>query len=86
MSSGPLGRWLRFSVVGLYVELMIQAIDGWPLALCNVLQPARHFWRVLPPGAERLNRTGADIVRCKGGHFQEPVHRSGDEQVIYLYE
>ncbi|EBN6689478.1 hypothetical protein DX244_22175 [Salmonella enterica] len=31
-------------------------------------------------------RTGADIVRCKGGHFQEPVHRSGDEQVIYLYE
>ena len=31
-------------------------------------------------------RTGADVVRCKGGHFQEPVHRSGDEQVIYLYE
>ncbi|EAB2361346.1 hypothetical protein JN34_20240 [Salmonella enterica] len=31
-------------------------------------------------------RTGADVVRCKGGHSQEPVHRSGDEQVIYLYE
>ncbi|NHJ45646.1 hypothetical protein FBT42_22010 [Salmonella enterica subsp. enterica] len=31
-------------------------------------------------------RTGADVVRCKGGHFQEPVHRSGGEQVIYLYE
>ncbi|HAN5088111.1 TPA: hypothetical protein MA324_004970 [Klebsiella pneumoniae] len=24
--------------------------------------------------------------RCKGGHYQEPVHRAGDEQVMCLQD
>lgn len=42
--------------------------------------------RVAMGATSGICRTGADIVRCKGGHFREPVHRPGDEQVIYLYE
>jgi len=43
-------------------------------------------------GARRLATGGTYAVfeparpsgRCKGGHSLEPVHRSGDEQVMYL--
>nr|AZZ88319.1 hypothetical protein [Citrobacter freundii] len=48
------------------------------LAVYKVLNPARHLWRELLPGAKRLNRTGADNVRCKGGRYTH-VHRTGAE-------
>ena len=43
-------------------------------------------------GARRKATGGTYVVseparpsgRCKGGHSPEPVHRSGDEQVVFL--
>lgn len=29
-------------------------------------------------------RTGADVSPLQGRSFSEPVHRAGDEQVMYL--
>ncbi|WP_213757395.1 hypothetical protein, partial [Citrobacter freundii] len=50
---------------------------------CNyfMMSFARHL---LAGGTFAFSEPARTSVRCKGGHSHEPVHRAGDEQVIYL--
>ena len=58
-------------------ENILDVVTIFALRFMSVVQRREVLWGF---------RTGADVVRCKGGHFQEPVHRPGDEQVLFLYE
>lgn len=57
--------------------------NWWLFVLRGVLAlifAALAFWMPQYVVSEPARPSG----RCKGGHSQEPVHRSGDEQVISL--